>query len=54
MNDNEAYKMIGERAAQMANDPKIQAEMMRLVQSGKTIKEVESWLYIRAIGTLCR
>ena len=53
MNDNEAYKLIGERAAEMAADANIQAEMMALVEKGWSKERVENWLYMNAIGTLC-
>ena len=53
MSDNEAYKLIGERAADMANDPGIQSEMLALVAKGWSKERVESWLYMNAVGTLC-
>lgn len=53
MSDNEAYKLIGERAADMANDPGIQSEMLALVAKGWSKERVEGWLYMNAVGTLC-
>jgi hypothetical protein len=53
MKDAQAYKMIGKRAAEMALDPNIQAEMMALVEKGWSKERVESWLYLNAVGTLC-
>ncbi|CAB1251940.1 protein of unknown function [Ruminococcaceae bacterium BL-6] len=53
MNNSEAYKLIGERAAEMAKDSKIQDEMMKQIRAGKTKEQVEQWLYMYAIGTLC-
>ena len=53
MKDTQAYKMIGDRAAEMALDPNIQAEMMALVEKGWSKERVEGWLYLNAVGTLC-
>jgi len=53
MNNLEAYKLIGERAAEMAKDPKIQDEMMKQIKTGKTKEQVKNWLYMCAIGSLC-
>ena len=53
MDNLEAYKLIGERAAEMAKDPKIQDEMMKQIKTGKTKEQVKNWLYMCAIGSLC-
>ena len=53
MNNLEAYKLIGKRAEEMAKDSKIQDEMMKQIKAGKTKKQVEQWLYMCAIGSLC-
>jgi len=53
MNNSEAYKLIGERAGEMTKDSKIQNEMMKQIKAGKTKEQVEHWLYICAICSLC-
>ncbi len=53
MNNSEAYKLIGERAGEMTKDSKIQNEMMKQIKAGKTREQVEHWLYMCAIGSLC-
>lgn len=52
MTDNEAYKMIGERAAELAKLPAVQSKMVDMVRSGSTKEDAEKWLYTCAIGTL--
>jgi len=53
VNNSEAYKLIGERAAEMAKNSKIQDEMMKQIKAGKTKEQVEHWLYMCAICSLC-
>jgi hypothetical protein len=53
MNNSEAYKLIGERAGEMTKDSKIQNEMMKQIKAGKTKEQVEHWLYMCAICSLC-
>ena len=53
INKLEAYELVGNRAAQLVKEPKIQAEMMWQLKQGKTIEQVELWVYMCAIGTLC-
>lgn len=53
MNNSEAYKLIGKRAEEMAKDSKIQDEMMKQIKAGKTKEQVEQWLYMCAVSTLC-
>jgi hypothetical protein len=52
MNDQTAYKLIGERAQQLSKIPEVQKKMVDMVNSGKTKEEAEKWLYACAIGTL--
>lgn len=52
MNNNEAYKIIGERTQELANMPEVQAKMVEMVRNGATKEEAEQWLYMCAIGTL--
>lgn len=52
MTNTEAYKIIGERAAELAKMPEVQSIMVQMVNSGKTKEETEQWLYMNAIGTL--
>ena len=53
MENTEAYKLIGDRVKEMAQNSRIQDEMMEQIKQGKTKEQVENWLYINAIGTLC-
>ena len=51
MTDREAYKLIGERAAEIVKRPEIQAKMIEIAGSeGK--KEAEKYLYMTAIASL--
>ena len=51
MTDNEAYKLIGERAEELAKEPGVQKEMVRIARTdGK--ETAEKWLYMCAIATL--
>ncbi len=52
MTNYEAYKIIGDRAAELSTQPEVQAKMVEMVKSGSTKEQVEAWLYICAIGTL--
>ena len=53
MTDKEAYKLIGKRAAEIAKKPSIQKIMVNMIEDGHTKEEVEKWLYMVAIGSLC-
>jgi hypothetical protein len=53
MTDKQAYELIGERAAEIAKKPSIQKIMVNMIEDGHTKEEVEKWLYMVAIGTLC-
>ena len=53
MDDKQAYKLIGERAAEIAKKPAIQKIMVNMIEDGHTKEEVEKWLYMVAIGSLC-
>lgn len=51
MTDNEAYKLIGERAEELTKNIEIQKKMVEIAnKDGKT--EAEKWLYRFAIATL--
>jgi hypothetical protein len=52
MDDKTAYKIIGERAAELAKTPEVQAKMVEMIRNGATKEEAEKWLYTCAIGTL--
>jgi hypothetical protein len=52
MTNSEAYKIIGDRAAELAKQPEVQARMVAMVQNGSTKEQAEAWLYTCAIGTL--
>lgn len=52
MADKEAFKMIGERAEELAEKPEVQNKMLQIAkENGK--EEAEKWLYMSAIATLC-
>lgn len=51
MTDKEAYKLIGERAAEIAKRPEIQQKMIEIAGS-KGKKEAEKYLYMAAIASL--
>ena len=53
MTDKEAYELIGERAAEIAKKPAIQKIMVNMIEDGHTKEEVEKWLYMFAVGSLC-
>ena len=53
MTDIEAYEVIGKRAAEIAKKPAIQKIMVNMIEDGHTKEEVEKWLYMVAIGSLC-
>ena len=53
MTDKQAYELIGERAAEIAKKPSIQKIMVNMIEDGHTKEEVEKWLYMVAIGSLC-
>jgi len=51
MTNSEAYKLIGEKAAELANKPEVQAKMVQIAKTeGK--EEAERWLYLLAIAVL--
>lgn len=52
MTNNEAYKMIGNRAQELSDLPEVQAKMVDMVRNGATKEEAEKWLYMCAVGTL--
>lgn len=51
MTDKEAYKLIGERAAELSKRPEIQAKMVEIART-KGKKEAEKYLYMAAIASL--
>ena len=51
MTDKEAYKLIGERAAELAKRPEIQSKMIEIART-KGKKEAEKYLYMAAIASL--
>ena len=51
MNDEEAYKLIGERAEELSKRADVQKKMIEIAdKDGKA--EAEKWLYRCAIATL--
>lgn len=51
MTDEEAYKLIGERAGELSKRTDVQKKMVEIAnKDGKT--EAEKWLYRCAIATL--
>ena len=51
MTNKEAYKIIGERAAELVKRPEIKKKMLKIAaKQGK--KEAEKFLYLAAIATL--
>ena len=51
MTDEEAYKLIGERAEELAKREDVQKKMVEIAnKDGKS--EAEKWLYRAAIATL--
>lgn len=53
MTDEQAYELIGKRAAEIAKKPSIQKIMMNMIEDGHTKEEAEKWLYMVAVGSLC-
>jgi hypothetical protein len=53
MTDKQAYELIGERAAELAAHPEIRKLMLEKIRAGQTKEEVEKWLYMVAVGSLC-
>ena len=52
MTNNEAYKLIGERAEELAKNKEIQNKMVEIAKrEGK--EKAEKYLYNLAIATLC-
>ena len=52
MTDNEAYKLIGERAEELASNTEVQKKMVEIAKTeGK--EKAEKFLYNLAIATLC-
>lgn len=52
MTDAEAYKLIGERAEELAKRPEVQKEMVEIARrEGK--EKAEAYLYNLSIATLC-
>lgn len=51
MTDNEAYKLIGEKAAELASKPEVQKKMVQIAKE-KGKEEAEKWLYLLAIAVL--
>ena len=51
MTDNEAYNLIGERAAELTKRPEIQKKMLEIANAeGK--EAAVKWVYLAAIATL--
>lgn len=51
MTDREAYKLIGERAAELTKRPEIQKKMLEIANAeGK--ETAVKWVYLAAIATL--
>ena len=52
MTDNEAYKIIGERAEELIKNIEVQRKMVKIAKTeGK--EKAEKFLYGLAIATLC-
>lgn len=51
MTDNEAYKIIGERAEELSKRADVQKKMVEIANKDG-IAEAEKWLYRSAIATL--
>ena len=52
MTDNEAYKLIGERAEELTSNTEVQKKMVEIAKTeGK--EKAEKFLYNLAIATLC-
>ena len=51
MTNEEAYKLIGERAKALTRNLDIQLTMLRIAE-GKGKEEATKWLYMAAIATL--
>ena len=51
MNDKEAFKLIGERAEELAKDQEVQHKMLQIAKE-KSKEDAENWLYRLAIATL--
>jgi hypothetical protein len=51
MTDKEAYRLIGEKAAELASKPEVQEKMVQIAKA-KGKEEAERWLYLLAIAVL--
>jgi len=51
MTNSEAYKLIGEKAEELASKPDVQTKMVQIAKTeGKA--EAERWLYLLAVAVL--
>lgn len=51
MSNKEAFKLIGERAGELAKNQEVQHKMLQIVKE-KSKEDAEKWLYRLAIATL--
>jgi hypothetical protein len=51
MSNKEAFKLIGERADELAKNQEVQHKMLQIVRE-KSKEDAEKWLYRLAIATL--
>lgn len=48
----QALNILGDRARELAANPEIMQEAKKMHDQGKTLEEVQTWIYHLAIGTL--
>ena len=52
MTNEQAYKLIGDRASELSKNPTVQKKMIEIAQKeGK--EKAENYLYILSVATLC-
>lgn len=52
MTDKEAYKILGDRVAELTKKEEIQKKMLEILHK-KSKEASEKWIYSLAIATLC-
>jgi alkylhydroperoxidase/carboxymuconolactone decarboxylase family protein YurZ len=52
MTNEQAYNLIGERAAAIAQNPEVKAKMQKCFEAGMTMEEIQATVTRIAIATL--
>lgn len=52
MTDKEAYKILGDRVAELCENKEIQNKMLEILHK-ESKEEAEKWVYSLAVATLC-